>query len=55
MFAVFQDKGVYGTLTNIDELPIDFFPLDNDVISMELDNIFKVFNRILQKKSDCLL
>nr|CAH0102586.1 unnamed protein product [Daphnia galeata] len=36
-----KDKGVYGTLTNIDELPIDFFPLDNDVISMELDNIFK--------------
>ncbi|EFX62598.1 hypothetical protein DAPPUDRAFT_120082 [Daphnia pulex] len=36
-----KDKGVYGTLTSIDELPVDFFPLDSDVISMELDNVFK--------------
>ncbi|XP_046438658.1 vacuolar protein sorting-associated protein 33A-like [Daphnia pulex] len=36
-----KDKGVYGTLTSIDELPADFFPLDSDVISMELDNVFK--------------
>ena len=28
---------MYGTLTSIDELPVDFFPLDSDVISMELD------------------
>lgn len=39
-----QDKGVFGTLTSIDELLIDFYPLDSDVISMELDNIFKVNN-----------
>ncbi|XP_032777743.2 vacuolar protein sorting-associated protein 33A [Daphnia magna] len=36
-----KDKGVYGTLTSIDELPIDFYTLDSDVISMELDSIFK--------------
>ncbi|EFX69866.1 hypothetical protein DAPPUDRAFT_113272 [Daphnia pulex] len=37
-----KDKGLYGTLTSIDELPVDFFPLDSDVISMELDNVFKI-------------
>lgn len=36
-----KDKGVFGSLTDIDELPIDFYPLESDVISMELDNIFK--------------
>ena len=36
-----KDKGVYGTLTSIDELPFDFYPLESDVISMEADNIFK--------------
>ncbi|KAI9565724.1 Vacuolar protein sorting-associated protein 33A [Daphnia sinensis] len=36
-----KDKGVYGTLTSIDELPVDFYPLDSDVISMELDSVFK--------------
>ena len=29
-------------MTSIDELPIDFYPLESDVLSMEMDNIFKV-------------
>ena len=37
-----QDKGVYGTLSLVDELPIEFYPLDSDVVSMEMDNTFKV-------------
>jgi len=37
-----KDKGVFGTLTFIDELPIDFYPLESDVLSMEIDNVFKV-------------
>ncbi len=47
MITSIQDKGVYGTLTSIDELPVDFFPLDSDVISMELDNVFKVFIKLI--------
>jgi hypothetical protein len=45
---------VYGTLTSIDELPVDFFPLDSDVISMELDNVFKVFIYEPNFERDCL-
>ena len=30
-----KDRGVFGSLTFVDELPIHWFPLENDVVSME--------------------
>lgn len=37
-----QNKGVFGNLTFIEELSCDIFPFDNDLLSMELQNAFKV-------------
>lgn len=37
-----QNKGVFGNLTFIEELPSDIYPFDNDLMSMELGNGFKV-------------
>ncbi|XP_055842833.1 vacuolar protein sorting-associated protein 33A isoform X2 [Episyrphus balteatus] len=34
-------KGVYGNFTNIDNLPWIFFPVDKDILSMELPNSFR--------------
>lgn len=36
-----QMKGVYGSLNLISEFKCDFFPFDNDLISMELKDSFK--------------
>ncbi|XP_055914026.1 vacuolar protein sorting-associated protein 33A [Eupeodes corollae] len=34
-------KGVYGNFANIDNLPWIFFPVDKDILSMELPNSFR--------------
>ncbi|CAG0915452.1 unnamed protein product [Notodromas monacha] len=36
-----KDKGVYGTLSSVQELGIDFYVFDTDVISMEWADSFK--------------
>ncbi|XP_076367418.1 vacuolar protein sorting-associated protein 33A isoform X2 [Tachypleus tridentatus] len=36
-----EERGVYGTFTNVDECALELFPVDNDVLSMELDFSFK--------------
>lgn len=34
--------GVYGTFTNVDEYCLDLIPFDSDVLSMEMENSFRV-------------
>lgn len=34
-------KGVYGSFTNVGEFKCDFFPVDNDLLSMELKDVYK--------------
>lgn len=34
-------KGVYGSFSNIGELKCDFFPVDNDLLSMELKDVYR--------------
>lgn len=34
-------KGVYGSFQYIDEFKCPFFPIDNDLISMELDDVYR--------------
>ena len=34
-------KGVYGSLVNVGEFRCDFFPVDNDLLSMEIKDAFK--------------
>lgn len=36
-----KNKGVYGSFTIVDELKCDFFPVDNDLLSMELKDAYK--------------
>lgn len=39
-----QEKGVFGSITSLDELPLSWFPLDTDVVSMERPGIFSDFH-----------
>lgn len=34
-------KGVYGSFTHVGEFKCDFFPVDNDILSMELKDSFR--------------
>lgn len=34
-------KGVYGSFTNVGEFKCDIFPVDNDLLSMELRDVYK--------------
>lgn len=34
-------KGVFGSFTNVGEFKCDFFPVDNDLLSMELKDSFR--------------
>lgn len=36
-----KNKGVYGSFTHVGELKCDFFPVDNDLLSMELKDTFR--------------
>lgn len=36
-----KNKGVYGSFTNVGELKCDFFPVDNDLLSMELKDAYR--------------
>lgn len=36
-----KNKGVYGSFTNVGEFKCDFFPVDNDLLSMELKDVYK--------------
>jgi hypothetical protein len=43
-----KEKGVFGSFTFIDDLPIFWYPLDSDVVSMEDRFVsFKVCTRVL--------
>lgn len=37
-----QEAGVHGSLTNIEEFSLALIPFDYDLMSMEMDNSFKV-------------
>ena len=39
---IYQERGVYGTFTNVDEYCIDLVPFDSDLLSMEMPLAFKV-------------
>ena len=39
---IYQERGVYGTFTNVDEYCIDLVPFDSDLLSMEMPLSFKV-------------
>lgn len=47
-----KDRGVFGSFTFLDELAVSWFPLDNDVISMERPEIFADFH--LRQDPTCL-
>lgn len=36
-----KNKGVYGSFTHVGELKCEFFPVDNDLLSMELKDSFR--------------
>lgn len=36
-----KNKGVYGSFTHVGEFKCDFFPVDNDLLSMELKDSFR--------------
>lgn len=36
-----KNKGVYGSFTHVGELKCDFFPVDNDLLSMELKDSYR--------------
>ncbi|XP_067136372.1 vacuolar protein sorting-associated protein 33A [Centruroides vittatus] len=36
-----QERGVYGTFINVDEFSLELFPVDSDVLSMEIGTTFK--------------
>lgn len=37
---ILEDQGILGD-TNVSEFPLYFFPLENDVLSLELEDSFK--------------
>lgn len=39
----FQRKGVYGNFVLIEEFRCFLFPLENDLMSMEMNDCFKVY------------
>ncbi|ODN00291.1 Vacuolar protein sorting-associated protein 33A [Orchesella cincta] len=39
-----EEQGVLPSLESIDDLPIFLFPLDKDVLTLELDSVFKEFH-----------
>lgn len=40
-----KNKGVYGSFTHVGEFKCDFFPVDNDLLSMELKDSFRLVQR----------
>lgn len=40
---IFQRKGVLGNFVLIEEFCCFLFPLENDLMSMEMNNCYKVF------------
>lgn len=47
-----QNRGVFGNFTLIEEFPCDLFPIDNDLVSMELSNAYREF--YLENDPTCL-
>ena len=39
---LFQELGVYGSFTNVEEFNLGLIPFDSDLLSMELDESYKV-------------
>lgn len=49
-----KNKGVYGSFTHVGEFKCDFFPVDNDLLSMEMKDTFRLVfpvSRILKELS----
>ncbi|KAK7871304.1 hypothetical protein R5R35_007577 [Gryllus longicercus] len=47
-----KNRGVFGSFMQVQELPCDLFPFDNDLLSMELESAFKEFR--LEGDPTCL-
>ena len=43
-YGILQEKRVLPSLTSIEELPLLLFPIDTDVLSLELESAFKEFH-----------
>lgn len=43
----FQRKGVFGNFTTIEEFCCFLYPLENDLMSMEINDCFKVNNFVI--------
>ena len=41
--VLFQELGVFGTFSNVDEYCLDLIPVDCDLLSMEMEQSFKVY------------
>lgn len=37
-----KNKGVYGSFSHVGEFKCDFFPVDNDLLSMEMKDTFRL-------------
>lgn len=44
-----KTRGVYGSLLNVGELKCNIFPVDNDLLSMELKNTYRLVTHHLKK------
>jgi hypothetical protein len=42
VYVLLQEAGVHGSFTNIEEFSLALIPFDYDLMSMEMDNSFKV-------------
>jgi len=40
--SVFQELGVHGSFTKIDEFSLEMIPFDSDLLSMEMERSFRV-------------
>lgn len=50
-----KNKGVYGSFTHVGEFKCDFFPVDNDLLSMELKDTFRlVLSKVHPNICSCL-
>ena len=45
-----KEAGVHGSLTNIEEFSLTLIPFDSDLLSMEIENSFRVSSYIFGSK-----
>lgn len=50
---VFQEEGIFADVT-LAEYPLDFIPFDSDILSLELDTVYKAsFSLAMPLPLDC--